>query len=204
MADLEMARARHYLRRLAEALRVHDLESLAFRALRLARALKTSDGDALKDLARRIQRSRLYPWVLEGVGVVDPDRVAGLGPVARAAGMADDARLDDPAYRELGFEALTLLGGDAATRWRQRLNEAIQALDLAARAGDRTTGGQGVVESPRGRLAAGESNPATRLLGLVPTALAGLEWGDAVATLLSLDLDPVESEAAGAGEEQAA
>lgn len=195
VADLEMARSRHYLRRLAEALRAHDLESLAFRALRLARSLRPGDREAVKDLARRIERSQLYRWVLEGVGVIDPGRAVGLGPVARASGIADDARLDDPAYRALGFEPLTLQEGDSATRWRQRLNETLQALDLAARSGDRTTGGQGVVESPRGRLAIGEPNPADRLLGLIPAALGGLEWGDAVATLHSLDLEPVESEA---------
>lgn len=195
VADLEMARSRHHLRRLAEALRVHDLESLAFRTLRLAKALRAEDREAVEDLARRIERSRLYRWVLEGVGVVDPGQVVGLGPVARASGIPDDARLDDPAYRALGFEPLTLQGGDAATRWRQRLKETMQALDLAARSGDRTTGGIGVVESPRGRLAVGEPYPATRLLGLIPSTLSGLEWGDAVATLLSLDLEPVESEA---------
>ena len=206
IVDLEMARARHHLRRLAEALRVHDLESLEFRALRLARELRPGDREMAQDLAQRIERSRLYSWVLNGVGVVDPGRVAGLGPLARATGIADDARLDDPAYRELGFEPLTLQGGDTATRWRQRLNEVMQALDLAGRAGDRTTGGHGVVESPRGRLAVTEPNPAIRLLGLVPATLEGLEWGDAVATLLSLDLDPVESgaETAAAGEEHAA
>lgn len=204
MADLEMARSRHHLRRLAEALRVQNLEALAFRALRLATSLRPEDREAVQDLGRRIERCRLYRWVLEGVGVVDPGQVVGLGPVARATGIADDARVDDPAYRDLGFEALTLQGGDAATRWRQRLNETIQALDLATRAGDRMTGGRGVVESPRGRLALGEPNPAIRLLGLVPSTLSGLEWGDAVSTLLSLDLDPVESEAAAAGEVEAA
>ena len=206
VSDLEMARSRHHLRRLAEMLRVHDLGALAFRALRLAKTLQPADGDAVEDLIRRMHRSRLYPWVLEDVGLVDPGQVAGLGPVARAAGMADDARLPDPAYRELGFEPLTLDKSDAATRWRQRLNEVMQSLDLATRAGDRTTGGQGVVESPRGRLAVGEPNPATRLLGLIPSTLSGLEWGDAVATLLSFDLEPVDSgaETVVAGEEQAA
>lgn len=203
VADLEMARSRHHLRRLAEALRVHQLGPLAFRALRLAVTLTPGEGAAVEDLARRIERSRLYSWVLEGVGVVDPEAVAGLGPVARATGRTEDARLDDPVYRRLGFEPITLPGGDAASRWRQRLDEVAQSVDLAARAGDAVAGGVGLVESPRGRLAVGEAHPATRLLGLVPGVLAGLEWGDAVATLLSLDLDPSRAEAAGAAGEAA-
>ena len=70
----------------------------------------------------------------------------------------------------------------------QRLIEAEQALELAGRAGELVTGGQGEIESPRGRLALDDS-PTGRLLELVPDLVTGVEWGDAVATLASLDLD---------------
>ena len=73
-----------------------------------------------------------------------------------------------------------------------RLAEAAQSLELARRAGDRRTAQTGVVESPRGRLQAHDA-PFQRLQPLVPDLLAGLEWGDAVTALVSLDLDPEEA-----------
>ena len=46
----------------------------------------------------------------------------------------------------------------------------------------------GRVESPRGRLEVGDS-PTGRALTLLPRLLTGQGWGDAVATLVGLDLD---------------
>jgi Respiratory-chain NADH dehydrogenase, 49 Kd subunit len=112
--------------------------------------------------------------------------------VARAAGLAEDVRLDDPAYRELGFEPIIGQEADAATRMRVRIAEAAQSFDLAARAGDRRTTLRGRVESPRGRLEPG-SGPSARLLPLVPGALRETDWGDAVTTLVSLDIDLEEA-----------
>jgi len=47
------------------------------------------------------------------------------------------------------------------------------------------------LESPQGRLAVGDL-PAQRLLPLLPAVLEGMEWGDAVSTVVSLDLDADE------------
>jgi len=102
-----------------------------------------------------------------------------------------DSRSEDWTYRQLGFESMTQDAGDVAARWMQRIEEAAQALDLAERAGEARTGGSGITESPRGALTE-LGGPSPALARLVPSLLAGMEWGDAVATVVSLDLDMSE------------
>jgi Ni,Fe-hydrogenase III large subunit len=146
----------------------------------------------LATLSRLLERSGSLTWSTEGVGITAPELVAGrrLGPVARAAGLVDDARSEDAAYRALGFEPIVqppAARGDARARWRQRLAEARQSLDLAQRAGDRVAG-PGAAEGPRGRGNV-DPPPIATLLSLLPALLSGAEWGDAVATVVSLDLE---------------
>jgi hypothetical protein len=195
IAAIELVRARHHLRCLAEALRVHELDALALRSLRLARHLRPGDRTAVQRLGRTLRRTGTLAWATRGVGVVPADLVAGqgLGPVARAAGLSEDARSEDPAYQALGFEPVVHAAGDAEARWRQRLAEAEQALGLAERAGDATVGRSDPIESPRGRRSVGEPTPSARLLTLLPGVLSGLEWSDAVTTITSLDLDMEEA-----------
>jgi hypothetical protein len=190
VAELELARAREHLRWVADALVAHGLPSLAERALRLVQRLGPGDANRIGTLADRLGWTQVMRWSTAGVGRIGADLLQGLGagPVARAAGVSEDLRTDDPVYRRLGFEPLTHRAGDAATRWRQRLAEAAQSLQLAARAGEARLQPRGEIESPRGRLASGNA-PSTRLLPLVPELLVGSEWGDALATLVSLDLD---------------
>lgn len=199
VAELEMARARRHLRWLAEALAVHGLAALGRRVLRMVGRLGPSDAPAVRGLSRTVRRTRALGWATGGVGVLARDRVEGmgLGPTARAAGVDDDTRTDDPAYRRLGFEPITHERGDASARWRQRLAEAAQALELAVSAGDARTESTGRIEAPNGTIA-GASSPNDRLLGLLPELLAGADWGDAVASVASLDLDLEEAAAAGA------
>jgi Respiratory-chain NADH dehydrogenase, 49 Kd subunit len=194
IAELELARARDHLRWLSDALIASGLNALGLRALRLASSTSPGDGTAVRRLARALGWTQIGRWSTRGVGRISRDELAGLGagPVARAAGLAEDVRLDDPAYRELGFEPIIGDGSDAAARLRLRLAEAAQSFELAARAGDRRTTPRGRVESPRGRLEAG-SGPSARLLPLVPGAVRETEWGDAVTTLVSLDIDLEEA-----------
>ena len=194
IAELELARAREHLRWLCDALIAHGLEALGVRALRLAATVGPGDSRAVVRLARLVRATQVLRWSTRRVGVLAADDLTGLGagPAARAAGLAEDVRLEDPAYRDLGFTPVLEAGGDAAARWVVRLREAAQSLDLAGRAGRRTTGLSGRVESPRGRLER-SSAPSTRLLDLLPRALRGAEWGDAVATIVSLDLDLAEA-----------
>ena len=194
IAELELARAREHLRWLADALAAHQLHALGLRVLRLAWHVGPSDGAAVRRFERALALTQVLGWSTKGVGWLGGEGLAGLGlgPVARAAAIAEDVRMDDPGYRALGFEPILQKDGDASARWRQRLEETAQSLDLAARAEGRRTEQKGVVESPRGRLEAG-SAPTTRLLPLLPDLLQGREWGDAVATLVSLDIDLEEA-----------
>ena len=194
IAELELARARDHLRWLADALRAQGLPSLGLRALRLASAVQPGDGRIVDGLRGVVEKSQVLRWSVGGVGRAGCDELAGLGagPVARAVGLAEDLRSEDPAYLALGFEPILGDGGDAAARWRLRIREAAQSLELAARAGKARTGQVGRVESPRGRLDPA-GGPSERLLGVVPDLIREMEWGDAVATLVSLDLDLEES-----------
>ncbi|HDK46159.1 MAG TPA: hypothetical protein ENG94_07790, partial [Actinobacteria bacterium] len=193
IADVELARARHHLRWLAEALRLQGLGAAGLRALRLAERLTPQDGDAVDAMARTVRRSGAFAWGLGSAGRVDPSLTGGLGPVARAGGRPDDARLEDPTYRSLGFSPITFDGGDPRSRWRQRLAEITQSLELVTQGRDRRAFGEGVVEGPRGRLEEGAPTPSSRMLELLPALLTGLEWGDAVTCLASLDVDPAEA-----------
>lgn len=219
VAVLEVARAAHHLRWLARTLRLHGLPALGERTLRLAvRVERGGAGEAwarareVRRLERLLRGTGVLRWATAGVGPLggaaeetagDGGRgsggLAGLGPVARAAGLEDDLRLDEPVYRDLGFEPrVGRAGGDPGAwgRLLQRTGEAAQALALAGRTvrrGNPVLGPAGAVEAPRGRLVAGGTLPAERLLDLVPSLLAGCEWGDALAVLASLDLDLEEA-----------
>ena len=198
IAELELARARSHLRWLSEALMLHGLHSLGARALRLAVRVGPDDSEAVLRLARWIGRTQVLRWSIGGVGRMERRWLegSGAGPVARAAGVPEDARMADHSYRRLGFKPVVHEQADAAARWRQRLAEVLQSLDLASRSGDRCSEPVDAVESPRGRLGAGRA-AATSLLELIPTLVAGREWGDAVAAVVSLDLDLEEAAVAG-------
>ncbi len=208
VAVLERARAEDHLRWLAHALRVHGLAALGNRALKLAVQIGADEnaiedsGAELKAITRDVERSGAL-WSTRGVGLLSRDAMAGrgLGPTARASGVRDDARIDEPAYQALGFEPIVNTtaeiaaktassdrnGGDASARWRLLLAEAAQSLDLAARANGARAWGHGVVECPRGRVTAGEA-PEPQLYAMLPDLLRGMEWGDAVTTVVSLNL----------------
>lgn len=194
VAELELARAREHLRWASNALVTQGLPALAMRVARLAAAVTPHDATTITALAGHLRLLRVPQWSGAGVGRLAPELLdgLGLGPVSRAAGLAEDARSSDPAYLALGFEPILGHASDAAERWHLRLAEAAQSLELARRAGDRLTGQSGVVETPRGRLQAHDA-PFQRLQPLIPDLLAGLEWGDAVTAIVSLDLDPEEA-----------
>ena len=192
IADLEVARARHHLCWAARTLRLHGLECEGLRLLGRARSLVPAERAAVESQAQRIARSRSLAWATRGVGVLEPDEVIG-GPVARAAGLAVDARFHDPAYQGLGFSPVVHGAGDARDRLRQRLAEAVQALELAELAGSQLRRPGPPLEGPRGPLRTGEPLPSVALLGLLPSLLAGQEWGDAMTIVASLDLDLEEA-----------
>jgi hypothetical protein len=191
--ELELARARSHLHWLSDAVAVTGSSSLAERILRLARRVAPKDSDSIRALECSLHRRGFFSWSTRGVGVIQSGMLQGItGPVGRASGVPIDARLEDETYRRLGFEPVMQDAGDTAARWIQRIREAGQALALAQRAGDARVGGSPVVESPRGLLtdAGGPSRVTARL---VPSLIGGMEWGEAVATVVSLDLDMSEA-----------
>jgi len=192
IAELEIARARDHLRWVASSLAIMGLPALAMRTLSLA-AEPVPDASRVTALGGRLRALRIpsLPWAGRGPLASDAVRGLALGPVSRASGEPDDARTDEPAYRRLGFEPLIGTAGDAAERWTLRLREAAASLDLAQRAGTTEAWGSGAVESPRGRLTP-TSAPFSRVQALVPSLLEGIEWGDAVVRLASLDIDASE------------
>ena len=199
VADLELARARHHLRWAAGVLRLHGLGALGLRLAAVARSLSITDRRSVESLCHRLGQRRSLAWAMAGVGVTDGTLLDGLatpldgGPVRRAAGEAQDARASDPAYEGLGFEPVVHREADAWARFRQRLNEATQAMELAEGAGTRVRHPGPDLEGPRGALRPGAAMPTAALVDLLPDLLAGMEWGDAVTTVASLDLDLEEA-----------
>ena len=216
---LERERAASHLGWLAKfALLLGDREledkAIALR-LRLSRA---RDASALRQLQQQahalrrwVDRSPLSTRRLRGVGVVGQGIAAELGgPVARAAGQARDARMDDPAYRELGFHPLAVDGGDALARLRLRLAELEQSLDLLLTGSAEgvvplaTSTHQATIETPRGaatlriQVDSGQVthaelwSPSQRLAELIGPVAEGRELADALLGIASLDISPWE------------
>ena len=191
--DLELQRARSHLHWLADAVGVTGPSSLGERVLRLSRAVGPGDGEVIRALERALRRRGFFNWSTHGVGVLEPNGLERVGgPVARASGVVIDARCEDSAYQRLGFEPVIQDEGDCAARWIQRLQEAAQSVELAARAGDGRVGSSGIIESPRGPLTS-RGGPSLAIASLVPSLVAGMESGEAVATIVSLDLDMSEA-----------
>ncbi len=180
LAELERARVSHHLRALSRSLRTQGLGALATRVLGAAVAERPPT-DAVRRLLVTVERTGLGR-AGAGVGILTEASVVGrgLGLLARASGAAQDARDDDPAYAGLAFQPITQVAGDARARLLQRIAEIRQSLSLAERAGDRVRQPGPALEDPR--------VGATAVSELLGDLLVGAEWGDAVTTIVSLDL----------------
>ena len=200
---------------------------IAQRAAALQVAVARTAGDVpariirqIRDFAELVVRMPLIDRRLAGIGETgagDTDRMRG--PVARAAGIATDARLGDVWYQALGFAPVVRTGGDALARLQVRMAEIAASLDLLLAAtadGDGGTGrdtplwshlsgsAEAVVETPRGAaqlhlvvehgsmVTAHLDPPSTPHIGLVPDITAGEEVADALVAVASLDLSPWE------------
>jgi len=189
IAELELARARHHLHRLYRGLHLAGLESASLSALRLAQNLSTTS--TLDGLHRYLSRSGFFRLAAIKGGVLGPEQARRIGgPAARAAGLDEDLRSDDAGYRRLGFSPVSQAGGDTGARWRQVLAEIDQSLQLARQAerDDMTTSEVDRIETPRGPWLEKRPEDASALLDEI---LPGQEWGDALATIASLDVAAV-------------
>jgi formate hydrogenlyase subunit 5 len=107
----------------------------------LANALDSLERDLRRD-RRLLMRTTSFTDRLIGSGRLDRPTIeafGGVGPVARAAGIATDARFERPyaAYRRLGYDVVTRERGDAMARLEVRLGEIGQSLHLLRQAIDR-------------------------------------------------------------------
>ncbi|SFU56801.1 Respiratory-chain NADH dehydrogenase, subunit [Halomonas korlensis] len=189
IAELELARAREHLHRLFHGLRLAGLERLGRQALQLANTL-TLDS-RVDGLRRRLVRCGFFRLSLSGRGRLTEEQARKIGGfAARATGLDDDLRSEDAHYRRLGFTPVTQAAGDTRARWQQTLAEIEQSLVLAKQAvgQDLHTSETGSVETPHGPWTDRRPEDASRLLG---DLLPGLEWGEALATIASLDLAAV-------------
>ncbi len=171
---------------------------------------------ALRALTVRLERTPLLKARLRGIGTLPGSSHDLRGPVARAAGYREDARLANALYEDLRFEIRTEESPpDAWARLQVRLAEITASLDLVEAAGEprlptlRDIGsasgtGEVTVETPRGRAGLRltlERGQVTSLkmdtacshhIGLVANLVEGRELGDALVAVGSLDLSPWE------------
>lgn len=217
---LERERAASHLNWLAGFGYLIGYSWLAKRAAELQLAVLRTGDEGIADilaearrLSRRVERTPLLRRKLAGVGVA-PDLDGANGPVARAGGRRVDARIDEDAYRSLGFEPVVMEGNDALARLRVRMSETEQSLHLAKKAGSASASGAtpdvssgrgaATLETMRGTatlavtlesdevMVTGLETPSTGLLGLIKPVTEQRELGDALAGIASLDLSPWE------------
>lgn len=91
--------------------------------------------DLLKDIERTFFNNAIVKSRLIGLGIITPEMVSEygiVGPNARASGIEDDIRINNPylKYSELNIKMLTATEGDAFTRAKLRYDELLQSLDL--------------------------------------------------------------------------
>jgi Heavy metal binding domain/Respiratory-chain NADH dehydrogenase, 49 Kd subunit len=162
-------------------------------------------------LARRVSRTPMLAHRLKGIGTL-PDAAETLGPVARAAGLAKDAR-SEGIYRTLGFEPVAREGDDALARLQTRLAEIEQSLELVRRTGAVSLpepalvspsdgNGHATVETSRGAASLGIGlhggvvtaveleTPSGLHHGLIEAVTKQREVADALLGVASLDLSP--------------
>jgi len=218
-AAVERERIASHLGWLASLATQTGLVWMERRATALQLLVQTAPVDAiaagagpLRAFLHRLCKTPLLRSRLAGMGSIARDD-ALRGPVARAQGMALDARADDPVYGALGFEIVTQDGGDALARLYQRCGEIGQSLDLIARAkslslaqiekiGGISGTGEAVVETPRGAARLAVELDQGKLISATydPPCAAHIEWlgdmiqdqeiADALVAINSLDLSP--------------
>ena len=191
LSAIELARARHHLRVVADLLFLLELDDYGRRALQLAETVAAGLPEPVQRFTRSLRYGGLFCLSTRGIGRVSTAMVPGFGPVARAAGLGTDAREGDPAYQGLDFTVLTRVEGDAAAICTQRLAETVQALQLAGRAAERIRRPGPPVEGPRGALPEGDSTKnGAGWQQLIEEQARGMTWDAFVTLLVSLDLDP--------------
>jgi NADH-quinone oxidoreductase subunit D len=87
------------------------------------------------DLARLLNRNRIFVDRLRGIGLLSKEEAINLsctGPIARASGVLRDLRKDEPylAYKDLDFKVICAREGDCYARYLVRMEEMIESLKI--------------------------------------------------------------------------
>ncbi|HEN47640.1 MAG TPA: hypothetical protein ENI75_04715 [Mizugakiibacter sp.] len=221
VAALEHERITSHLGWLEQLGRQTGLAWLEHHATRLQRVCLQTDfsqishlPSTLRAFKKRLMQTPLLRARLAGIGTVTADSNLR-GPVARAAGLASDARSGDVTYQALSFRRMQRPDGDAFDRLRIRLDEILHSIELIQSAGvlkapgpfavgTASGEGQASIETPRGEARlhlvldnglvshAHLDTPSNHHVSLLPGLLVQQELGDALTTVCSLDLSPWE------------
>ena len=89
----------------------------------------------LEDARALIERNKIFINRCEGVGYISKENAISLGltgPNLRAAGIANDLRIDDPylKYREVDFDVPTLTESDVLARYYVRVREIYESVKI--------------------------------------------------------------------------
>lgn len=194
-----------------------------------ARAARDDDDDgeavasATLAFARSVPARLAMRLRMRGVGALSRERAMSLGvtgSVARASGLAVDAREDGTLAALYAGAGFTLCAGEAAgddaARFRQRLAEAAQALRLAIalrRASETRLEPRERIEleAPRGRLVVAReggalsiASPSPALILALASAIVGSRYADALVAVDGFDASAEEAELADASDASAA
>lgn len=160
-------------------------------------------------------RSMPYLQTKLSIGGVIPDNLLHhlSGPVAKAAGKMEDARLDEEQYQTMGWAPATSKENNPWGRLLVRLEEIGQSLELIENVKEQKSAetkidfsgsgdGTAKLESPRGTVSLQISvdngsvtklhmeTPSSALAALVPTITQEAELSDALVQISSLDIAP--------------
>lgn len=105
----------------------------------------------LEDARALIERNKIFINRCEGVGYITKEDAISLGltgPNLRAAGIANDLRIDDPylMYREVDFDVPTLTESDVLARYYVRVREMYESVKILRQCMEKIP--QGPINSP--------------------------------------------------------
>jgi NADH-quinone oxidoreductase subunit D len=105
--------------------------------IRLIRVFLDSFPKVHADVARLLNRNKIFVDRTKGIGVLTKDEAINMscsGPVARASGVVRDLRKDEPylAYGELAetFKIICAKGGDCMSRYLVRMGEMLESYKI--------------------------------------------------------------------------
>jgi NADH-quinone oxidoreductase subunit D len=118
------------------------------------RAILAKTKDVLVDVAKLLDRNRIFRDRLDGIGIItqqDCMQYGITGPVARSTGLAYDVRKDAPylVYDRFDFDVPVGSVGDNFDRYAVRVEEMKQSMHILEQALDQLPEGPHVLNDPR-------------------------------------------------------